>query len=933
MNTKFSERARSSGLKAILRPFSCAIVGLLSAASAAGAVDASVTPDTLATDSAATVTVTVTGLDPGQTVLIERYADANGNGTVDAGEFLAESHVLTDGAVSSIGGVRNINVPGDEDGTADGTITYRFRPRYNAELGRLSGSQLIRVSSPSSAFAPFTRTFTLTQPVTAQTISGTIRNGDTPVPFVAVVLLTPMGDDMEFSGGAIADAEGNFILTPPPGDYVVFALQHGYVASFDDAQFISVAPSETVSEVALQLAAATTTLSGRITLSGTDEGVAGIQLFIESEDGHVVIANTGPDGTFSVPVNANVWGIEPSETSLAQLGCVRPEDDFIFADTTLGPATDVNLSVTKGNALIHGRVTDQADNPVPNLHLGASNNAGLSGDAATNETGHYAIAVTAGTWHVWFSSDDPALSGYIPPPGTSLTLQAGATVERNLVLAPVSAHISGTVTQNSEPRIGVRVGAYNQQSNTFVQSSTDASGAFTLGVAAGTWSVQLESSSAAEFNLVSPVRNITVSDGGSVTGVHLPVRSSNARLSGAVRDHNGQLVSAGNVFANITVNNTHYNVHGFIVDGHYSLAMFDGTWGVGVNVPGFPPPPETHVTLTPGSNLTRDLVVSNLPTIFTHPEPQTVQSGNQAFFSVNAHSFLPLTFQWEVSTNGLDWSDVPHAPPYSNPANATLSFNASDALDGNLYRCVVTNSAGSATSDPAELTVTPLAIPPAFFAHPFDANTVDGGAAQFNAHATGQPDPTLQWQSSTDALNWTDLADDDRYSGTQTSTLQIAAVTLEMDGTFFRLVASNGSGTEFSAWARLYVSETMHSWRTRMFTPEQLQDAEISGPDATPAHDGLTNLFKYAFDLDPFVPGGGRALPAPFAADGNLVLSFEAIRSDLIYSVETSTNLVNWTTQGVQWFTEGTWREARVPLAGNPAVFLRIVVTTPTAPE
>ena len=52
---------------------------------------------------------------------MQRYADVNANGLIDPQEWLVQSFPVTDGVRPMIGGVRNINVPGDEDGAVNST--------------------------------------------------------------------------------------------------------------------------------------------------------------------------------------------------------------------------------------------------------------------------------------------------------------------------------------------------------------------------------------------------------------------------------------------------------------------------------------------------------------------------------------------------------------------------------------------------------------------------------------------------------------------------------------------------------------------------------------------------------------------------------------------------------------------------------------------
>jgi hypothetical protein len=84
------------------------------------------------------------------------------------------------------------------------------------------------------------------------------------------------------------------------------------------------------------------------------------------------------------------------------------------------------------------------------------------------------------------------------------------------------------------------------------------------------------------------------------------------------------------------------------------------------------------------------------PTILTQPQSVTVTVGNSATFTVTAGGTAPLSYQWQ-----RDGSDLPEAEAtsYTHPS-ATLSDN------GATFRVIVSNSAGSTTSQVATLTVT-----------------------------------------------------------------------------------------------------------------------------------------------------------------------------------------------------------------------------------
>src|SRR6201999_1646441 len=77
----------------------------------------------------------------------------------------------------------------------------------------------------------------------------------------------------------------------------------------------------------------------------------------------------------------------------------------------------------------------------------------------------------------------------------------------------------------------------------------------------------------------------------------------------------------------------------------------------------------------------------------------------------------------------------------------TLSATASLADNAKQFRAVYTNSGGTATTNSATLTVHGIA--PTISSQP-NATTVDAGQAYaFNASASGTPEPSAQWQVST----------------------------------------------------------------------------------------------------------------------------------------------------------------------------------------
>jgi len=101
-------------------------------------------------------------------------------------------------------------------------------------------------------------------------------------------------------------------------------------------------------------------------------------------------------------------------------------------------------------------------------------------------------------------------------------------------------------------------------------------------------------------------------------------------------------------------------------------------------------------------NLLITTVIPGPPVIFSQPQDQIEGQGATATFSVGVDGSRPLSFQWR-----LNGSPIPGATGFSYTTGPLLPGN-----DGEVYDVVISNSAGTITSDPATLTVLPDSDPP-----------------------------------------------------------------------------------------------------------------------------------------------------------------------------------------------------------------------------
>ncbi len=213
---------------------------------------------------------------------------------------------------------------------------------------------------------------------------------------------------------------------------------------------------------------------------------------------------------------------------------------------------------------------------------------------------------------------------------------------------------------------------------------------------------------------------------------------------------------------------------------------------------------------------TGTLTVRSVPSIVTNPLSQTVTGGGSVTFSASASGYPTPTIQWQVSTNGSTYTNISGATSTSY----TISTVAA-SQNGYRYRAVFTNSAGSATTTAATLTVQ---YAPTVTKSPSSATVNAGQTATFTASASGNPTPTVQWQVSTDSGGTYS-----NISGATSTTLTLSATTSSQNGYRYRALFTNSVGSATTASATLTVryaplvttnpiSQTVSAGQTATFT-------------------------------------------------------------------------------------------------------------------
>jgi len=171
---------------------------------------------------------------------------------------------------------------------------------------------------------------------------------------------------------------------------------------------------------------------------------------------------------------------------------------------------------------------------------------------------------------------------------------------------------------------------------------------------------------------------------------------------------------------------------------------------------------------------------TSAPVISVQPTSLVAEPLSTAVFSVTASGSPAPTYQWRKNGN-----------PIAGGTNATLELSSVSSEDVASYQVVVSNSAGTVTSDPATLTVGGGA--PVITSHPLSQIATRFATVTFNVTATGDPSPSFQWTRNGNPV-----------AGGTNATLTLTAVSNKDGGTYAAIV-TNSFGSVTSNPAKLTV--------------------------------------------------------------------------------------------------------------------------------
>jgi len=282
-----------------------------------------------------------------------------------------------------------------------------------------------------------------------------------------------------------------------------------------------------------------------------------------------------------------------------------------------------------------------------------------------------------------------------------------------------------------------------------------------------------------------------------------------------------------------------------------TVSLFLGGCGTGISIPGS------------GS--------TTAPTITSQPANQSVTAGQTATFSITAAGTAPLSYRWQKGTSTISGA--------TSASYTTAATTTSDS--GSKFSVVVSDSAGSVTSNAALLTVTPASpVAPSITQQPANQTVVAGQTATFSVAAAGTAPFSYQWQKGTTAI-----------SGATSASYTTAATTTSDSGSQFSVLVSNSVGKATSQAATLTVNAappattdvpTYHNDIGR--TGQNLTETTLTTSNVTSAKFGKLGFYSVdgLVDAEPLyasslvVPGNGTHNVLIIATEHDSVYAFDA---------------------------------------------------------
>ncbi|MGC2767908.1 MAG: hypothetical protein WB607_20550, partial [Candidatus Acidiferrum sp.] len=260
-----------------------------------------------------------------------------------------------------------------------------------------------------------------------------------------------------------------------------------------------------------------------------------------------------------------------------------------------------------------------------------------------------------------------------------------------------------------------------------------------------------------------------------------------------------------------------------------------------------------------------------MPSITSQPTAETVTAGQSASFSVMAAGTAPLSYQWQKKGSNISGAT---SASYSTPPTTS-------ADSGSTFDVVVSNAAGSVTSQQVTLTVNVGSAAPTIGTQPANQTVTAGQAATFSVVATGTAPLSYQWQMNGSSI-----------SGATVASYTTPVTTTANSGQQFRVTVTNAFGNVTSNTATLTVNastggsaiDVVTYHYDNMRTGQNVNEMTLTPANVTVSTFGKLGEFAVdgLVDAQPLllsnlaIPGGGSKNVVYVVTEHDSIYAFDA---------------------------------------------------------
>lgn len=255
------------------------------------------------------------------------------------------------------------------------------------------------------------------------------------------------------------------------------------------------------------LGAAAKTITGTVTRTG-GAAVTNVCVNANKMNGQGwANANTDGAGNYSIAVSGGSWNIQPNPCgSDADWIYGGPPVMVDFALDATVESKAANFVVATAAVTVSGTISDQNGAALSSGGVDFRTQAGTGSHANVNSNGTYTARMTAGTYNIFFWTQNNAYS----LPQTSITVADGESRTLNLSVVAKTAHITGTVKDASgaaAPNVNVNANEMSGpggKPGSWGNARSNASGGFDLLVTPGTYNVNIGTEPGSSYVWANP---------------------------------------------------------------------------------------------------------------------------------------------------------------------------------------------------------------------------------------------------------------------------------------------------------------------------------------------------------------------------------------------------------------------------------------------